>query len=132
MGYSDPEKQREFQNGWVKSRREEWLAENGPCVLCNGTDDLEVHHKNPDQKVSHRIWSWTALKREKELAKCVVLCGECHKQESAKQRRMQSPHGTRNRYRKLGCRCARCCEAYQKQENCSVAQNNGNNILHSK
>lgn len=62
----------------MKQRRNEWLAANGPCVDCGNWDDLRVDHVVAADKVSHRIWSWSAARREAELAKCVVRCLPCH------------------------------------------------------
>ena len=79
MGYKDPVKMLEYQNTWIKSRREQWLRENGPCTKCGSNFNLQVDHVFPELKVSHRIWSMTKSKREVELKKCQVLCEDCHK-----------------------------------------------------
>lgn len=78
MPYKDIEKKREYQRKWYVKRRYDWLAENGPCVMCGSTIQLEVDHINPLEKVSHKVWSWTKVKREEELSKCQVLCKFCH------------------------------------------------------
>lgn len=44
---------------------------------------MEVDHVDAATKVTHRVWSWAALRREAELAKCVVRCTDCHKKKSA-------------------------------------------------
>lgn len=74
--------QREYQRGWVKSRRQKWIDANGPCKACGSSENLEVDHVDPIRKVSHRIWSWTAERREKELRKCQVLCRPCHRKKT--------------------------------------------------
>ena len=78
----DKEKQHAAQHRWyeevVKPRKAKWFEENGPCKKCGGEENLELHHKDPTQKESHRIWSWKAERRLVELAKCIVLCSECH------------------------------------------------------
>lgn len=111
MPFKDRNKQRSFQREWMKRRREQWLNENGPCVLCNSKDDLECHHLDPLSKLSHRIWSWSDSKRLKELEKCRVLCGACHKKETARYRVMAVKHGTTTKYKNHRCRCNRCIEA---------------------
>jgi hypothetical protein len=58
MGYLDPGTQRRFVRRWVAKRRADWLAVNGPCKRCGSTQKLELHHRDPAEKVSHRIWSW--------------------------------------------------------------------------
>jgi 5-methylcytosine-specific restriction endonuclease McrA len=62
----------------MKHRRELWVIENGPCQLCGSWENLEVDHRNREDKFSHRIWSYTEEKRAEELAKCRVLCRSCH------------------------------------------------------
>lgn len=70
---------RQYQKGWAKSRREAWLQANGPCKQCGMAGPLELDHVDPAKKVSHRVWSWTALRRDAELKKCQALCRPCHK-----------------------------------------------------
>lgn len=82
MGYKDPTKQAAYQNDWMKRRRQEWLDTNGPCAHCGSADDLRVDHVDASQKVSHRIWSWAKERREIELAKCQVLCNDCHQKKT--------------------------------------------------
>lgn len=90
MPYKDKEKQRAFQNEWIKTRRAAWTKEHGPCISCGGTENLQVDHIDPAQKVSHRIWSLSRVKQEIELAKCQVLCYECHKRKTRWQRNERS------------------------------------------
>jgi hypothetical protein len=102
MAYSDRQKQREFQREWLQRRRNDWLDENGPCQHCGSTDQLEVHHLDPKQKVEHRIWSWATDRREAELGKCEVLCRPCHIATFAPPK--LHTRATYNR----GCRCDKC------------------------
>lgn len=52
------------------------------CERCGERDPccLEFHHKDPSQKTGAIAvlcgWSWKRL--EAEIAKCVVLCANCH------------------------------------------------------
>jgi len=78
MPYKNKEKQRQYQNKWAKNRREKWLLDNGPCVICGSWENLEVHHKDPTQKESHKIWTWCEERRLVELIKCEVRCSDCH------------------------------------------------------
>jgi hypothetical protein len=82
MPYADPAKyaqyQRHYQNRRQRRLREEWLKANGPCKRCGATENLECDHIDRTTKDSHRIWSWSNARREAELAKCQVLCHECH------------------------------------------------------
>jgi 5-methylcytosine-specific restriction endonuclease McrA len=75
--YKDPAAQSAYQTAWVASRRKAWFDEH-PCVDCGTAEGLELDHVDPAQKVSHRIWSWSAERREGELAKCVSRCTPCH------------------------------------------------------
>jgi len=72
----------EYVNQWKRrawrDRREEYLADKC-CAHCGAASFLELHHRDPNTKVSHRdIWRWCRERREVELAKCVVLCDACH------------------------------------------------------
>ena len=106
MPYADPAQQRAYQRRWIAQKRTAYLA-GKVCSHCDATDRLEVHHKDPSEKLSHRIWSWSEKRRAEELAKCIILCYDCHKAQHA------AKHGTRNRYRN-GCRCWRCTVANAK------------------
>lgn len=77
MAYSDATAQREYQRRWKHDRRAAWF-DGKTCARCGGTDRLEIHHRAPEKKVSHRIWSWSLERRDEELAKCDVLCRPCH------------------------------------------------------
>lgn len=112
MAYSG-EKKKEYQRQWKQKRRVQWLEENGPCVLCGSDEDMQIDHIDPDQKVDHKIWSWSKARREAELAKCQILCYSCHKKKTEKERR--PPHGTNSRYtsKKFRCRCDLCREAHR-------------------
>ncbi|QBZ72742.1 HNH endonuclease [Gordonia phage GodonK] len=77
MAYKDPDKQRQYQREWRARRRDEWFADK-VCVDCNTTENLQLDHVDPSLKIDHRIWSWSAARREAELAKCVVRCHDCH------------------------------------------------------
>ena len=109
MGYKDKNKQREYQRRWMKSRRLDYLADKS-CHLCgeSNSEILEIHHKDPSQKSTHRIWSWSQARREEELAKCVVLCGSCHKKQHA------TSHGKEWMYNHYKCRCDICRTEYSR------------------
>ena len=86
MGYKDPNKQREYQRLWMARRRSEWMEANGPCVDCGSSEALEVDHSDQTTKVEHKVWSWSKVRREAELAKCVVRCYDCHMAKSVTER----------------------------------------------
>ncbi len=114
MGYKNREKQREYVRKWIAKRRNDWLQANGPCKLCGSWDDLEVDHVDRTTKVNHRVWSWSESRRLKELAKCQVLCFDCHKKKTLSEMdRAVYVHGTDNCYTHNKCRCAPCTEAHR-------------------
>lgn len=120
MPYADPEQRREYQRKWVASRRAEFLADK-TCEWCGSNDQLELHHRDPNKKVHHAIWSWTPSRRAAEIAKCVLLCRGCHQRAHSEARRVEAelrnPCGTFAAY-KRGCRCASCRRAnaeYQRE-----------------
>ena len=55
------------------------------CMCCDETTAicLELHHLNPEEKELHPAdmvsngWAWERMM--KEVAKCVVLCANCHR-----------------------------------------------------
>lgn len=111
MGYKDPIRQAAYQNMWIQRRRRAWIHAHGPCARCGSSRQLEVHHRNPTQKVTHRVWSWKEERREKELIKCQVVCHACHREAAALAKK--PPHGTASRYesKRWRCRCLRCRKA---------------------
>lgn len=61
------------------------------CKLCpeNDIDCLDFHHVNPTEKedtISTLVWSSTPI-LVAEIAKCVVLCANCHRKLHAKLKR---------------------------------------------
>jgi len=111
MAYKDKEKQREYQRKWISARRQEWIDENGPCTKCGLSDDPEVDHINKEDKslTLSAVWGMNKdnPKRIAELAKCQVLCHDCHKEKSISEQRRKI-HGTHTMYSNYGCRCELC------------------------
>lgn len=91
----------------MKKRRATFFL-NKSCIRCGSTSNLELDHINPKEKVSHRIWSWTKVKQDVELAKCQVLCITCHKNKTKIDMAKPLTHGSVG-YRR-GCRCSICRE----------------------
>lgn len=77
MPYKDRQKQRDYQRKWYAARREKYL-DGKTCEWCGSDEYLEIHHLNPEEKDSHRIFSWSDERIRKELAKCIILCRTCH------------------------------------------------------
>lgn len=91
MPYKDPEKQRAYMREWLRQRRAAFF-EGKCCGKCGSTDRLELDHIDPSKKVSHCIWSWSEKRREAEIAKCQVLCHECHLEKSKKDWKKSRSH----------------------------------------
>ena len=116
MPYLDRCKQREYQRNWIATRRQAFF-DGKECKECKSPHVLELHHIDPDQKVSHRIWSWSETRRNTEISKCEILCESCHMEKTikyCKDRALALPvlHGKASTYRHRACRCLECREAY--------------------
>lgn len=109
MPYRNKEQQLKYQRDWISARRNKWFNKHGPCVICGSKDNLELHHKDPTKKISHRIWSWSWSRIEEETKDCEVRCFKCHHliHDGSK----ESWHGTSGGYSNHGCRCIKCVEA---------------------
>lgn len=110
MPYADPERQRAFQRERMARLRADWMSDNGPCAQCGSKRALEVDHIDPETKISHKVWSWSLKRREKELAKCQVLCHRCHVKKTRQELLRVRSHGTYQRYSNSStrCRCIAC------------------------
>lgn len=113
MSITDPEARREYQRQWVAARREEFLRDKC-CVICASTVNLELDHVDPNEKIDHKIWSWSESRRLAELEKCQVLCQVHHLEKTRAERAaVPIPHGTDNGYVRRKCRCLSCTEAHR-------------------
>jgi hypothetical protein len=117
MPYKDIEKKREYQRNWYFKKRIEWIERNGPCK-CGSWCDLEIDHIDPKTKISSKIWSWSEDRRNVELAKCQVLCYDCHLYKTIESRRSNPDHGTIAKYKhkSFPCKCDKCKEANAEYE----------------
>lgn len=77
MPYKDLAAQRAYQRDWMRRRRAMYMHDKR-CGFCNADENLELHHLDPSQKEHHNIWSWSSERRKAEIAKCIVLCRDCH------------------------------------------------------
>ena len=124
--YKDKNKQREYQKLWWRARREEYFRLK-KCEQCGSTVKLVIHHKNPEDKIAHAVWSWSQDRRNAELEKCIVLCDKCHRILHGQLKPLI--HGTYNAYRVKKCRCEKCREwkhnvyiNYKRREKCRLAE----------
>ena len=104
MPYRNPNDKADRKRRVVSGRKAVYMKE---CAWCKSTEMLELHHVDPNTKVTHRVWDLSEDRIKDELAKCIVLCSSCHKAETARQRRSAMDHGTRTMY-DVGCRCDDC------------------------
>lgn len=107
MPYKDKEKQREAGRRWSRHnrqtmntanqkfrvRRREWyldLKRGKACEICGESDlvCLDYDHINPNTKTKHvaKLVVEQASKKRilDEIAKCRILCANCHRRETAK------------------------------------------------
>lgn len=111
MSFADKNVQREYQRLWVANRREKFFFDKS-CVDCGSVSNLELDHINPEEKISHRIWSWSEERLQKEIVKCQVLCQPCHIKKTNKDLfQGHIVHGELYRGYRNGCRCDLCREA---------------------
>lgn len=83
-GESVKQKKRSVENTKsMRARYQEWKSEQS-CVLCgeDAVECLDLHHLDPSEKddtlqriISHGSWR----KIEEEIAKCIVVCANCHR-----------------------------------------------------
>lgn len=103
LDLKDPEQMREYKRTWMATRRAKYM-DGKACVDCGATENLEIDHRDPAQKTSHRIWSWSHDRILHELAKCDVRCHDCH---VARHESERPAHGI-SAYKRKGCRCEIC------------------------
>ena len=60
-------------------------AKNKPCGMCGGEFPavcMDLHHRDPAEKefiLSSELYMFGFSRIEKEIAKCDVLCANCHR-----------------------------------------------------
>lgn len=82
------------QSGTLAAKKQRWIdfAATKECEHCglNDPECLDFHHTNPSEK-DYTVTSMTrSMKWERimaEVAKCIVLCANCHRKEHARLRR---------------------------------------------
>lgn len=107
MPLQTKEKQVAYQKVWMKSRRTKFIG-GKPCSRCGTLENTEIHHRDPSAKESHRIWSWSETRIREELAKCDILCRNCHMEHHRAEALAARKHGTMTMYKNAKCRCADC------------------------
>lgn len=79
----------------------------GVCVRCGSTERLELDHIDRTTKALDlgHLWSIAADRYAAELAKCQVLCHDCHKAKSIGERSVDHGGGASG---KKNCKCEPC------------------------
>ena len=103
----DKDWMKNYQLKWMMDRKAKYL-DGKRCFFCGSDREIEIHHIDPGEKESHKIWSWSEERIENELKKCIFICCDCHSKLHALARRIPLIHGTLNGYDKYKCRCALC------------------------
>lgn len=91
----------------------------GKCIKCGSTERLEFDHVDPTTKIASisRMWTASSERLQAELAKCQLLCYDCHRQKTAlngdaSYKHKPWQHGVSG-YINHKCRCDVCINAYR-------------------
>lgn len=110
--------QREYQKKRCRARKRDAIKKlGGRCCKCGSVENLELDHKDPKEKYFSlsQLWGVSSQRWEAEIAKCQLLCRDCHQLKSILERG-QTPargtHGTLSAYRY--CKCDLCRAAKSK------------------
>lgn len=76
---------REKKRQWLRS-----IKEDLQCEICGEarTVCLDFHHRNPDEKegtINEVLYKWSKERILAEIAKCSILCANCHRVEHEKE-----------------------------------------------
>jgi hypothetical protein len=98
-------------------RAEAIAALGGECVDCNVTEDLEFDHLDRYEKSFDvgRLLNYSKLRRDEELKKCVLRCGDCHRAKTKALKDYKGvPHGE-GIVGKRKCQCGSCAPLKETQ-----------------
>jgi len=94
------EAKKAYQREWIRKRRETFF-QGKVCVKCGSDENLELDHIDPDTKELQpaALWSMSDQNPKKiaEIAKCQILCEQCHLIKSG----TEALHGSRHGMAKL-------------------------------
>lgn len=113
----------DYMRAYMRNRyrnKRDWLLKllGGKCSSCGTDKNLNVDHKNSADKGFRAadVHSVSDAKIKKELPNLQILCTKCHKEKTQKSWDRAVPKakcGTYWKYRKHGCRCKPCVDAYK-------------------
>lgn len=121
MGYTGQKMKdylRKYLPEWRERRRKEAILRlGGKCAKCGSCKRLDFDHVDPKTKVLAigKMWQSSRARFETELAKCQLLCKECHIKKS-RDEMPKAKHGAWTLGIKSGCACSPCSE-YRDQFN---------------
>lgn len=104
---------RKYKREWVARRRAQFFSGKA-CVKCGSNHRLELDHIDPSLKESHNIWSWSQKRRDEEIAKCQILCHDCHSEKTIAYNSRPYTHGSHEKGYSRGCRCKPCTDAHRQ------------------
>jgi 5-methylcytosine-specific restriction endonuclease McrA len=92
----------------------------GKCSRCGSKLNLQIDHKDSNKKKFRAadVHSVADSLVEQEIGNLQLLCRNCHKKKTDKSWDYSTPkpkHGTLWMYRRHGCRCKKCVDAYKKK-----------------
>ena len=99
---------KEYHRAYYHKRRariHEYLG--GVCAVCGTTENLEVDHLDPKEKIFNIAHRLSVKNIKDELAKCQLLCKQCHAKKTAKENEGWT-HGTIYGWMKKKCTCEIC------------------------
>ena len=103
---------KEYQKLRYKKRRDSAIqALGGKCVHCGSLENLELDHIDANTKtysVGKIIGGGNKAKVQAELAKCQVLCKDCHIKKSYAEGDLYSVEHGGGTSGKKNCKCAPC------------------------
>ena len=112
------DQKREYDRLRASNARAEWVAsQGGVCAKCGSSERIEIDHIDPalkEYKIA-TIWSRRKEIRDYELAKCQLLCYDCHKEKTVGHSLKDMKHGTFSMYQSRKCRCEECRAANAKR-----------------
>lgn len=96
-----------MKNRWQRRRTETIAVMGGRCAECLSTKGLEFDHIDPSQK-SFSVSKSTTVAIHKwwlEIAKCQLLCEDCHQEKTIKEQSVEHGGGLTG---KKNCKCQLC------------------------
>lgn len=117
-------KEKSIKQKLLRSERRKMILDlfGNQCAQCKSQVNLEFNHINRKNKkdVIANLLSSSLKTLNEEIAKCELLCRNCHKKFTANQWKNKEitpwnkgiskdfVHGTARTYTRLGCRCKLC------------------------